>query len=83
MTKTKPEVAARVKEYLAAKEAGKRGYERADRLLAELAESLSPGAEISLNAAGRKAKLKDRFAEKSIVWTPCAARRWEIEVIEP
>jgi hypothetical protein len=33
-------------------------------------------------AEGKKAILKDNYAEKDIVWTPCAARRWDLEVIE-
>lgn len=83
MAKKTNDVPSKVKKYLAAKEAGKRGYQRADRLLAELAHLMRPGQEIALNEQGRKAVLKDRFEDKDIVWTPCAARRWELEIIEP
>jgi hypothetical protein len=76
-------VAGQVKRYLAAKESGKRGYERAARLLAEIAHGVRPGQEIALAKNGRKAVLVDRFEEKDIVWTPCAARRWELKIIEP
>lgn len=79
----KSQLAKKAKKYLAAKEAGKRGYERADRLLAEIAADIKPGAEIALSDSGRKAILVDRFAEKDIVWTPCAARRWELKIVEP
>ncbi len=83
MSKSKAGLAVKAKKYLAAKEAGKRAYQRADRLLSEIAGEVKPGAEIPLSDNGRKAILKDKFAEKDIVWTPCAARRWELEVIEP
>ena len=79
----KPDLASKVARYLKAKEAGKRAYERSDRLMAEIAKEAKPGEEIVLNVAGRKAVLHDRFAEKDLVWTPCGARRWELKVIEP
>ncbi len=81
MSKKQIDLAMKAKNYLKAKEAGKRGYERADRLLAEIAKEAKPGAEITLNEAGRKALLVDRFAEKDLVWTPCAARRWELKIV--
>jgi hypothetical protein len=83
MAKKKTEIADKVARYLKAKQAGKRGYERADRLLKEIAAAVEPGQEITLSETGRKAVLIDRFSEKSIVWTPCGARRWELEIIEP
>jgi hypothetical protein len=83
MSKSKADLSAKAKKYLAAKEAGKRGYERADRLLAEIAAELKPGAEIALSENGRKAILVDNYADKDIVWTPCAARRWGLKIIEP
>lgn len=76
----------KVRRYLKAREAGKRGYERADRLIKEIAASTEPGHEISLNENGKKAVLRDKFAaaaDKGIIWNPCAARRWELEIIEP
>jgi len=81
--KAKTDPAAKALAYLRAKESGKRAYARADRLLTELAAEVKPGSEIALNDSGRKAILKDRFEDKNIVWTPCAARRLELEVIEP
>lgn len=88
MAKKKTDIADKVTRYLRAKQSGKRGYERADRLLSEIAAEVDPGEEIPLSGdgskeGGRKAVLKDRFADKNIVWTPCGARRWELEVIEP
>jgi hypothetical protein len=87
----RPKVDTAVAELLAkiqkAKKTGKLGYERADRLTQELAKIVAPGEEVNLNEAGRKLILHDRFAEASqkggAIWTPCAARRWELEIIEP
>jgi hypothetical protein len=76
----------KVRRYLKAHEAGKRGYERADRLMKEIAANAKPGDEISLNETGKKAVLVDNFAaaaDKGIIWNPCAARRWKLEIIEP
>jgi hypothetical protein len=80
------DTAEKIHRYLRAREAGKRGYERADRIIHEIAKDILPGTEIQLNDSGRKAVLHDRFEDfkgKDIIWTPCAARRWELEIIEP
>lgn len=84
-TKKKTDLGEKVQRYIRARESGKRGYERADRLIREIAASVEPGAEISLNENGRKAVLVDKYAaaaDKGIIWTPCAARRWDLEIIE-
>ena len=88
MSKKKPkeDTVEKVQRYLRAREVGKRGYERADRIIHELAADVLPGTEIKLNEQGRKAVLRDRFEDfkgKDIIWTPCAARRWDLEIIEP
>jgi hypothetical protein len=77
------DLATKVRLYIHAKESGKRGYQRSDRLLEEIAQRSRPGKEIVLDRRGRKAVLRDRFAQKNIVWQPCAARRWELEIIDP
>lgn len=81
--KKKTNLADKVNRYLRAKQAGKRGYERADRILQEIATEIAPGAEIPLNDLGRKAVLIDKFKDNHIVWNPCAARRWDLEIVEP
>ena len=81
MTKKESELAGKIKRYLRAREFGKRNYQRADRLMEEIVAA-EPKDAIALNESGRKAKLVDRFKDKKIVWTPCGARRWEIEVVE-
>jgi hypothetical protein len=76
----KDDLAKKVTAYLRAKEAGKRGYERADRLVRDIAAAVKPGEEIELTVNGRTAVLIDRFKDEEIVWQPCAARRWEIKI---
>ena len=81
----KPDLPDLVARYQKARKAGQLGYKRADRIMHEIAAAVAPGEEIPLNEAGRKAVLHDRFAEnadKAAIWTPCAARRWELEIIE-
>ena len=60
---------------------GKKNYARADRLLQEIATEIEPG-QIIKTGEKNGLKLKDKFFEKDIVWTPCAARRWELEEVE-
>ncbi len=78
--KPKADPAEKVRQYLRAHDAGKRNYAKADRLLAELAKEVGPGVEIVLSDTGKKAILKDRFKDKDLVFQPCGARRWELEV---
>ena len=78
--KPKVDLAKKVSAYLRAKKSGKRGYERADQIVEEIARELKPGEEITITKTGRKAVLVDRFKDEAIVWQPCAARRWEIKV---
>jgi hypothetical protein len=81
-----PDVVELITRYLRAREAGKRAYQRADRLMQQIATQAEPGEEVPLNDVGRKAVLTDRFADalgKGVIWTPCAARRWDLEIIEP
>jgi hypothetical protein len=66
---------------LRARELGKKNYARADRLLQEIALEIEPGQVIKLGEKNGLT-LKDKFSEKDIVWTPCAARRWELEKVE-
>lgn len=79
-------VADLVTRYQRARESGKRGYQRADRIMCEIVATVKPGEEIELSGSGRKAVLLDRFAEaekSGVIWTPCAARRWDLKIIEP
>ena len=66
---------------LRARELGKKNYARADRLLQEIATDIEPGQIIKIGEKNGL-QLKDKFFEKNIVWTPCAARRWELEEVE-
>ena len=80
MSKKKADVADLIRRYVRAKEAGKRAYKRSDALMAEIVAQW-PGEDVRISEK-LKVKLKDNFAEKGIVWTPCAARRWELEVVD-
>jgi hypothetical protein len=80
----KTDITQLVREFLKAKTAGRRGYERADRLLGEISKNVAPGQEFDL-WPGKKAKLTDRFAEgakRGVIFTPCATRRWDLELID-
>ncbi len=69
---------------LQARESGKKNYARADRLLQEIAAVVKPGQIVKLSEKNGL-KLTDHFAEhaeKGIIWTPCAARRWGLEKVE-
>ena len=61
--------------------AGKKNYARADRLLQEIAREIEPGQIIKV---GEKNGLQliDKFFEQDMVWTPCAARRWELAEVD-
>jgi hypothetical protein len=77
---TKKQAAKKMRAYLVEKEKGRRAYQRADQMLAELAAGI--GASKVPLADGQLAVIVDRFAEKDIVWQPCAARRWDVKVME-
>ena len=74
-----------VARFVRAREAGKRSYQKSDEILRQLASVIEPGTKIQLTETGRSATLVDKFAqnaEKGIIWTPCAARRWDLEFSE-
>lgn len=76
------EAAELVKQYEKARAAGKRAYERADKLVLQIAALVDSGEAIVLKD-GRKAALVDKWENKTIVWTPCGARRFEVQITEP
>jgi len=79
-------LAKKVQQYFDAKEAGRRAYAQADRLLDEVAGEIRAGRDIQLFDAdgnpGEKARLVDQFAEKSIVWKPCGVRRYDLVMVK-
>lgn len=77
--KTQSDLASKVRRAIKAHKLGKKHYELADALKKEIAREVEPGEKIPLNEK-EYAVLKDNFADKDIVWNPCAARRWDIEV---
>lgn len=71
--------------YERAHQSGKRCYARADRLLQEIAARIPSGEEVEIGG-GRKLLLTDRFLDlegKGIIWTPCAARRYDLKIVQP
>lgn len=77
--KRKPDVPKLVDRYLRAREAGKRAYARSDDLIRQISELVRPGEKIHVRP-GLEAVLIDEFADRLVVWTPCGARRWKVEV---
>lgn len=78
-----PSLAELASRYERAHQAGKRSYARADRLLLEIAARVHAGEEVDLGG-GRKLIVNDRFEDregKGIIWTPCAARRFELKIM--
>ncbi len=78
--KVEDDLAAKVLRAVKARELGKRNYKRCDQLMEQLAKEIEPGQVIKVSA-DRGFKLVDNYAGKAIVWTPCAARKWELEEV--
>lgn len=78
MSRKTDSLADKVSRCLRSKELGKKHYARADALMAEIAKEIDPGTPIKLS--GKIVTLVDRFADREIVWTPCAARPYELKV---
>ena len=80
--KSKETPAERAQKIIRVRAAGQRNYERSDNMLMALAAEVGVGVEMPLNDTGKKAVIIDRFDGKNIVWQPCAARRFELKIIE-
>lgn len=76
--KVKDDLAKKARKALRERELGARHYEKSDFLLEELSKEVEPGQPIPLGD-GKEAVLVDQFAGKTIVWNPCAARRYKLE----
>lgn len=76
-------LAAKVKQWQQAKARAKILYDRADRILQEIAAKAKVGDEIPLNESGKKAVLLDNFADKAIVWGHGGVRRYDLDIIDP
>ena len=82
-TKAKPRRAAKniagtlVEQYFAELDAGRAAYENADKILAELKDTVDVGETIRLDD-GREYELQDQFADKDKVWKPCGVSRFTI-----
>jgi len=78
VTKRSAGLADKIKRALRSRELGKKHYERSDTLLHEIALEMEPGQ--TIRVGDRNVTLVDHFAGKDLVWNPCAARRWGLEV---
>jgi hypothetical protein len=74
-------VEVRIAKHARARALGKRHYERADRLLDTLIKELPVGEAVPL-PGGKKAVLKDLFAEKTKVFRAHGIGRYEVEISE-
>jgi len=79
--KVNSELQEKARAHLRSKALARKHYERADRLLAEILPDLKKGAEIPL-AGGKRAKLKDNFADANKVFRSHGIARYELEIIE-
>lgn len=78
----KPDVAELMRKYIRSKEAGRKAYKRSDGLMQQIAAIAKPGEQVELSEK-LAARLKDNFdTDKGIIWTPCAARRWDLEIVD-
>jgi len=80
MSRKRDDLAAKIQRAVRSRELGKKHYARADMLMAEIAKELEPGQVIKISAE-RAYQLEDKFAGTEIVWTPCAARRWNLKEV--
>jgi hypothetical protein len=77
---SKKKTAEKMLEYLAAKEAGKAAYGRADELLEEISSEVDLNEEVKLDNSGRVGVLVDQFADRTVVFKPCGVRRFDLKV---
>jgi hypothetical protein len=80
-TLEKINLADKARRCVRARELGQKNYKRADLLIKEIAAEIEPGEVIP---TGEKTgfKLIDKYVDKDIVWTPCGARRWDLEKVD-
>lgn len=77
----RPSLRSKIRAHLRARERGKAEYKRADELLEEIIAQMKLGEEIRFDTSGRKAQLKDNFAEKNTAYRAHGIKRFEIEVV--
>jgi hypothetical protein len=80
--KTAPGLADKIRHQMRTMARAKKLYERADTLLAEIAQEMKPGDEVPLTEDGKKAVLIDNFSGKSIVWGHGGVRHFAIEIVD-
>lgn len=75
------DLAEKARRHFRAKGTAKRKYDEADRIAQELLATVGPAVEIPLSKK-RKAKFRDNFAEKNVVYRAKGIRRYELEIVE-
>lgn len=86
LTKRERSIASKFRKYEKAREQAKKFYDRADRLLEEIARVIPAKAMyVRILDNGRELHLKDNAANPGTIlgWGHGAVRRWELKVIDP
>jgi hypothetical protein len=82
LSRRQASVAAEFKRWQKTKARAKALYDRADRILSQMATVLEVGVPSPINTAGKHVVLRDNFAGKEIVWGHGGVRHWDLETID-
>ena len=87
LTKRERSIASKFRKYEKAREEAKKFYDRADRLLLDIARKIQPKTRCRIRDDGRELVVKDVLAEAGdsviVGWGHGAVRRFELKVIDP
>ncbi len=83
LTRKQASIAAKVKRWQKTKARAKALYDRADRILSDLAKMLEVGVASPINPGnGKHVVLLDNFAGKEIVWGHGGVRHWDLDIVD-
>jgi hypothetical protein len=82
LSRSQASIAAKVKRWQKTKARAKALYDRADRMLVDLATKLRPGVPSPINGEGKHVVLLDNFAGKEIVWGHGGVRHWDLDIVD-
>lgn len=85
LTKRERSIASKYRKYEKAKEQAKKFYDRADRLLGEIAQTIQPKTFAKIREDGRELRLKDNGSGSDLIlgWGHGAVRRYDLKVVDP
>ena len=85
LTKRARSIASHFRRYEKSREQAKKFYDRADRLLVDIAKRIQPKTSARVRDDGRELHLKDNsLGEEAILgWGHGAVRRYEVKVVDP